>query len=75
MEKLLQDISAYAKAVGRKPQTVLRAAIGSGWGAWEEWCAGKASPTVAVADRIYAYMEANPPKVALPETPNPEAAA
>lgn len=61
MEKLISDITTYAAAVGRKPQTVIRAATGHGWGVWDAWCAGRSSPTVAMADRIYAYMQANPP--------------
>lgn len=61
MEKLIADISAYSASVGRKPQTVIRAATGHGWGVWDAWCAGRSSPTVAMADRIYAYMAANPP--------------
>lgn len=60
MEKLIRDIETYAQTVGLKPQTVLRAAVGAGWGAWDAWRTGKSSPTVVVADRIYAYMAANP---------------
>ena len=66
MEKLINDIQAYAAAVNRTPQMVLRLAVGSGWGVWDKWCARKASPTVEVSDRIYAYMAANPPAVAEP---------
>lgn len=64
MEQLIRDIEAYALAVGRKPQAVLRAAYGAGWGVWEAWKAGTSSPTYAVGDRIYAYMAENPPPVA-----------
>jgi len=63
MEKLIADIQTYADAVGRKPQWVLRTAIGAGWGVWDKWCARTASPTLEVTDRIYAYMAANPPAV------------
>lgn len=64
MEKLISDIITYSEAVGRKPQSVLRSAIGTGWGVWDSWVAGRASPTVVVMDRIYAYMAENPPKQA-----------
>ena len=64
MEKLIADITAYAAATDRKPQWVLRQSYGAGWGVWAQWCAGEKSPTVAVADRIYAFMAANPPKPA-----------
>lgn len=60
MEKLLLDVENYARTVGRKPQSVLRAAIGTGWGVWNTWCARTSSPTMVVADRLYAYMNANP---------------
>jgi hypothetical protein len=60
MEKLIADITAYAAATGRKPQTVLRAAIGAGWGAWDNWVAGASTPTLASVERIYAYIAANP---------------
>lgn len=62
MEKLICDIESYAAAVGRKPQTVLRLAVGSGWGIWALWREGSSSPTIAVADRIYRYMAENPPE-------------
>ncbi|WP_288997970.1 hypothetical protein [uncultured Gemmobacter sp.] len=39
----------------------MRLAVSASWGTWEAWKAGKSSPTVAVADRIYAYMAENPP--------------
>lgn len=73
MDKLLLDIETYARAVGRKPQAVLRSAISASWGSWDAWRAGTSSPTVAVADRIYAYMAANPPKAA-PPSPEEDAA-
>lgn len=62
MEQFIREIEAYALATGRKPQSVLRAAVGASWGTWESWVAGKSSPTMAVADRIRAYIADNPPR-------------
>lgn len=61
MEQFIRDIETYAEAVGRKPQAVLRAAVGASWGAWDSWRSGESSPTMIVADRIRDYMKANPP--------------
>jgi hypothetical protein len=66
MEKLIADITAYAAATGVKPQTVLRAALGSGWSVWDAWVAGTSSPTLASVDRLRAYMAANPPPAPAP---------
>ncbi|MBU2963353.1 hypothetical protein KO516_21505 [Citreicella sp. C3M06] len=61
MEELIAYVEAYAASVNRKPQWVLREAIGAGWREWESWQAGKSSPTVVRVDRLKAYIEANPP--------------
>ncbi|GGW24083.1 hypothetical protein GCM10011452_09380 [Gemmobacter lanyuensis] len=61
MEQFIQEVETYAAAIGRKPQGVLRAAVGASWGSWDNWRSGKASPTMAVADRIRLYMAENPP--------------
>ncbi|MGR3495404.1 hypothetical protein [Citreimonas sp.] len=62
MEQLISEVEAYAEAVGRPPQAVLRAAINAGGGEWGSWKDGKSSPTMARADRLRAYMAENPPK-------------
>lgn len=56
MEKLVSDIEAFASEFGVTPQKMLRDAINAEWGRWQRWKAGEASPTVAVADRIYSFM-------------------
>ncbi|MFC0160865.1 hypothetical protein CDZ97_10270 [Mameliella alba] len=62
MEQLISEIEAYARAVGRTPQAVLRAAIDAGGREWESWKAGRSSPTMARVDRLRAYMADNPPQ-------------
>ena len=61
MEQLIKDIQAYADAVSKTPQWVLRAAIKASWGQWDAWKEGRSSPTMAVADRVRDFMRANPP--------------
>lgn len=64
MEKLIRDIEAFAAEFGITPQKLLRDAINAEWGRWKRWKAGEASPTLAIADRIYAHMadlRAKPP--------------
>ncbi|MCW2305033.1 hypothetical protein M2324_003448 [Rhodovulum sulfidophilum] len=60
MEQLIVDIEAYAAAVQKTPQKILRDAIGASWGQWASWKSGKASPTLRVVDRLRAFMAANP---------------
>jgi len=62
MEQFITEIETYAASIGRSPQWVLRASINAGWGQWDAWRAGKASPTMAVADRVRAFMRAHPPQ-------------
>lgn len=62
MEQLILDIEDYCRATQIAPQKLLRAASGATWGLWQKWKDGEASPTMRVADRIRAYMSANPPK-------------
>lgn len=59
MDQLISDIEAYADAIGRSPQWVLRAAINAGGGEWESWKAGRSSPTMARVDRLKEYMAAH----------------
>ena len=61
MEEFILEIEAYAAAVDRTPQAVLRSAVSAGWGTWDAWVSRKSSPTMALADRIRDYMKANPP--------------
>lgn len=64
MEKLIRDIESYAAAVGQSPQSILRRSVGATWRTWSGWRAGRSSPTMALADRVYAYMRDNPPDTA-----------
>ena len=67
MEQFIREIEAYTQAAQRKPQAVLRAAVGASWKTWDAWLARRSSPTMAVADRIRDYMRANPPQRAASE--------
>ena len=60
MERFISDIEAYARACGISPQALLRTVINAQWGQWQKWKDGDASPTMRIADRIYAYMAENP---------------
>ena len=61
MDELLRDIQAYADTCGLTPGTVIQRAAGASGGAWQRWLAG-GSCSVRTADRIRAYMAANPPR-------------
>lgn len=65
MEQFVAEIENYASAVGRSPEWVLRQAIKAGWGVWARWKSGESSPTMANADRVRAWMAANPPQIAV----------
>jgi len=60
MEKLIQDIEDYHRRSGVKPQRLLRMAINAEWGRWQKWRDGSASPTLAIVDRLYAWMRDHP---------------
>lgn len=59
MEQLISEIEAFCSARQIAPQKLLRDAISATWGLWQKWKEGKASPTVATADRLRAYMAEN----------------
>lgn len=61
MEKLISEIQSYAAAQGVTPQKFLRDVIGASWNTWQKWRDGESSPTMAVADRLRAYIADNPP--------------
>ena len=61
MEQFLVEVQDYAAAAGRSPVWVVKRAVGAQGGAWAKWLAGESSPTMATADRIRAWMAANPP--------------
>lgn len=64
MEQFLSEIEEYASAAGIVPQRVLRLTCRYSWDVWETWKSGASSPTMVNADRIRAWMAANPPLVA-----------
>lgn len=61
MDELIEKVNAFAVAVNRTPNAVIRAAVGAKHSAWDDWVAGKASPTMRTVDRVYAYMAENDP--------------
>ncbi|WP_439561127.1 hypothetical protein [Roseinatronobacter sp.] len=61
MEKFISEIEAYTRALGITPQKLLRDALRASWGQWNDWKAGKSSPTMRNADRLREYMAENPP--------------
>ena len=60
MEQFIDDIKAYANAVGRSPQHILRQAVGASWLQWTAWVNGQSSPTLNTVDKIHKYMVNNP---------------
>lgn len=60
MEQFLEEFAAYANAIGRSPQYILRQAIGANWRQWNAWVEGKSSPTLHTVDKIRKYMAHNP---------------
>jgi len=62
MKKLIDEIEAYAAAVKLSPSTVIQRAAGLGGGKWKRWQAG-GDCSIRVAERIRAYMAANPPSM------------
>lgn len=61
MEQLIQEIEAYAAAVGLQPTTVIQHAGCGGGGAWPKWKSGESACTLRTADRLRRYMADNPP--------------
>ena len=60
MEQFLEDIRAYASAIGKSPQHILRQALGASWSQWKAWVDGQSSPTLNTVDKIRQYMADNP---------------
>lgn len=56
----MQQVSAYADALGIHPSTVIQRAAKVGGAAWAKWDAGEGSPTLRTADRILKYMADRP---------------
>ncbi|WP_242685187.1 MULTISPECIES: XRE family transcriptional regulator [Haematobacter] len=58
----MSEIRLYAAARGILPSTVLQNAANLGGTTWSKWEAGTASCTMKVAEKVRAYMAANPPE-------------
>ncbi|WP_406870470.1 hypothetical protein ABEB22_12660 [Thioclava sp. 'Guangxiensis'] len=56
----IAEVRVYADGIGQTPQNVLRKAIRATWGTWEDWCASRSYPGFERAERVLAYMRANP---------------
>lgn len=63
MEQFMEKVRGYADALGVHPSTVVQRAAKLGGAAWAKWEAGAGSPTLATADKILSYIEANPAAV------------
>lgn len=60
----MQQVRAYAEALGVEPTTVVQRAAKVSGSAWSRWEIGSGSPTLATADKILKYIADNPvPKV------------
>ena len=59
MEKLINEIKAYAKAVGKHPSTILQEAANASGQTWAKWLEG-AGCSVKIMDRIRKYIKDNP---------------
>jgi hypothetical protein len=60
MEQFMQQVRAYAKALGVEPTTVVQRAAKVSGAAWSRWDVGAGSPTLATADKILKYIADNP---------------
>lgn len=60
MEQFLEELRAYAAALGIKPATVVQKAECGGGTTWGRWEVRESSPTLFTVDKIRAYMAANP---------------
>jgi hypothetical protein len=59
MKQLISEIELFCTARDISPQKFLRDVINARWGQWQDWKDGKASPTLATADRIRDYIAKN----------------
>lgn len=56
----MEEVRAYADALGVQPSTVVQRAAKLGGAAWAKWEAGDGSPTLRTADKILKYIKENP---------------
>ena len=64
----MQEIENYASARGILPATVVQAATGHSGTTWSKWQGG-ATCSLRTAEKLRAYMVANPPAKAANPTP------
>lgn len=64
----MAEIRDYAAARGVKPATVLQMAAALSGTTWAKWERGAAVCSMRTAEKLRAYMAANPPA----ENPNPQ---
>lgn len=69
MDKFIAEVELYAAACGLKPTTIVQRAAGVSGVAWRRWTQPEGSCTMATADRVRAYMRANPAPAISAETP------
>ena len=62
MEEFIHEIETYASALGLHPSTIVQRSGAGGGAAWGRWTAVGGSCSMRTADRIRAYMRANPPR-------------
>ena len=60
MEQFMEEVRAYADALGVQPSTVVQRAAKLGGAAWAKWEAGDGSPTLRTADKILKYIKEHP---------------
>jgi hypothetical protein len=69
MDKFIAEVDLYAAACGVKPTTIVQRAAGVSGAAWRNWTQLGGSCTMATADRVRAYMRANPAPATISPTP------
>jgi len=70
----MQQVRAYAGALGVEPTTIVQRAAKVSGAAWSRWDVGAGSPTLATADKILKYIADNPvPAVEVDADPPREA--
>lgn len=62
MEQFISEIEAAAKRLGITPNKLLRQAINAKWSQFDDWKHGRASPTMAVVERVRCHIAALPPE-------------
>lgn len=56
MEQFISEIEAAARTAGISPNKLLRQAINAKWSQFDDWKNGRASPTMAVVDRVRGHI-------------------